>query len=141
MPIAITDDHLALAEVAADFLQANDSRGAARALLEAPDETLPPFWDQLVALGWLGLHLPEEHGGSGFGLAELVVVVEQLGREVTPGPFPIRSTGSPTVRPSRQLAWAVRSPFPAVPHRVTPAPCSAPVWPVSPSCPPATTSS
>ena len=100
MPIAITDDHLALAEVAADFLQANNSRGAARALLEAPAETLPPFWDQVVELGWLGEHLPEEYGGSGFGLAELVVVVEQLGREVTPGPF------VPTVIASALIAAA-----------------------------------
>ena len=75
MPIAITDDHVALAEVAADFLQSNDSRGAARSLLEADSETLPPFWKALSALGWLGLHLPEAHGGSGFGLSELVVVV------------------------------------------------------------------
>jgi alkylation response protein AidB-like acyl-CoA dehydrogenase len=87
MPIAITDEHVALAEVAADFLQSNDSRGAARSLLEADSETLPPFWKALSALGWLGLHLPEAHGGSGFGLSELVVVVEQLGREVAPGPF------------------------------------------------------
>jgi hypothetical protein len=87
MPIAITDDHVALAEVAADFLQSNDSRGAARSVLEAEAEVLPSFWKTLGGLGWLGLHLPEEHGGSGFGLPELVVVVEQLGREVTPGPF------------------------------------------------------
>jgi Acyl-CoA dehydrogenase, N-terminal domain len=33
------------------------------------------------------LHLPEEHGGAGYGLEELVVVVEQLGRAVAPGPF------------------------------------------------------
>ena len=39
------------------------------------------------SLGWLGLHLPEERGGSGFGLPELVVVVEELGRAVAPGPF------------------------------------------------------
>src|SRR6185437_8069839 len=37
--------------------------------------------------GWLGLHLPEERGGSGFGLPELVVVVEELGRGIAPGPF------------------------------------------------------
>ena len=40
-----------------------------------------------MKLGWLGLHLPEEHGGSGFGLEELVVVIEELGRAVAPGPF------------------------------------------------------
>ena len=87
MSIAITEEHQSLAETAADFLTKRDARGAARALLEAPDEALPPFWDDLVGLGWLGLHVAEEHGGSGYGLEELVVVVEALGRAVAPGPF------------------------------------------------------
>src|SRR6478609_8348302 len=39
------------------------------------------------ALGWLGLAIAEEHGGSGFGLSELAVVQEAHGRELTPGPF------------------------------------------------------
>ncbi|GAA1843419.1 acyl-CoA dehydrogenase [Pseudonocardia ailaonensis] len=87
MPLALTDDHRLLAETAADLLARRQSRGAARALLDAPDEHLPPFWDELAGLGWLGLHLPEEHGGSGFGIEELVVLVEQLGRAIAPGPF------------------------------------------------------
>ena len=87
MSIAITDDHRALAGTAADFLRKRDARGAARALLEAPEEAQPPFWADLCALGWTGLHIPEDHGGSGYGLEELVVVVEQLGRLVAPGPF------------------------------------------------------
>src|SRR6516162_11533578 len=87
MAIAITDDHRALAETASDFLAKHDARGAARALLDAELEPLPPFWDDLAALGWLGLHLPESVGGSGYGLPELVVVVEELGRAVAPGPF------------------------------------------------------
>ena len=87
MSIAISDDHRALSETASDFLTKRESRGAARALLEAETEELPSFWGDLVKLGWLGLHLPEEHGGSGYGLEELVVVVEELGRAVAPGPF------------------------------------------------------
>ncbi len=87
MSIAITEDHRALGQTASDFLAKHDSRGAARSLLEADTESLPAFWDDLAALGWLGLHLPEARGGSGFGLPELVVVVEELGRAVTPGPF------------------------------------------------------
>jgi alkylation response protein AidB-like acyl-CoA dehydrogenase len=87
MSIAITEDHRALGQTASDFLAKHDSRGAARALLDAEVETLPPFWNDMAELGWLGLHLPEELGGSGFGLPELVVVVEELGRAVTPGPF------------------------------------------------------
>jgi 3-oxochol-4-en-24-oyl-CoA dehydrogenase len=56
-------------------------------MLEAPEEIMPVFWQDLAALGWLGLHVPEELGGSGFGIEELVVVVEELGRAIAPGPF------------------------------------------------------
>ncbi|NCY16940.1 MAG: hypothetical protein EBX39_09250 [Actinobacteria bacterium] len=87
MTIAITEDHRTLAEVTADFLERHDSKGAARALLEADTESMPAFWDALVELGWLGLHIDEADGGSGFGMPELVVVVEQLGAGLAPGPF------------------------------------------------------
>jgi len=87
MPIAITDDHRALADTANDLLRKRDARGAARKLLEAPTEERPDLWRDLADLGWLGLHVPEELGGSGYGLEELVVVVEELGRAVAPGPF------------------------------------------------------
>jgi alkylation response protein AidB-like acyl-CoA dehydrogenase len=87
MSIAITEDHRALAQTAADFLAKRDVRGANRAMLESPTEDLPDLWKELVDLGWLGLHLPEEHGGSGYGLEELVVVVEELGAQLAPGPF------------------------------------------------------
>jgi alkylation response protein AidB-like acyl-CoA dehydrogenase len=73
-------------------------RGAARDLLERPDEPLPEFWSELAELGWLGLHLPEDVGGSGYGLDELVIVVEELARAVAPGPF------VPTVIASAVLA-------------------------------------
>ena len=87
MSLAITDDHRALAETAADFLTKRDARAASRALLDGAEETLPELWGELTQLGWLGLHLPEEYGGSGYGLEELAVVVEQLGRADAPGPF------------------------------------------------------
>ncbi|OBI41275.1 acyl-CoA dehydrogenase [Mycobacterium sp. E796] len=87
MGIALTDDHRELAEVARAFLTSQKARWAARSLLDAAEESRPPFWQNLVELGWLGLHVDEEHGGSGYGLPELVVVVEELGRAVAPGPF------------------------------------------------------
>jgi alkylation response protein AidB-like acyl-CoA dehydrogenase len=103
MSIAITDDHRALAETASDVLTKRDARAAARALLEAAEETPPQssdLWRALVDLGWPGLHLPEEYGGSGYGLEELVVVVEELGRAIAPGPF------VPTVIASAVIAAA-----------------------------------
>jgi alkylation response protein AidB-like acyl-CoA dehydrogenase len=100
MSIAITDDHRQLAETASDFLLKRDARGAARALLETETEKRPAFWDDLADLGWLGLHIDEANGGSGFGLPELVVVVEELGRAIAPGPF------VPTVVASAVIAAA-----------------------------------
>ena len=100
MSIAITEDHRTLATTAADFLAKRDALGATRALLDGADESVPAFWDDLAALGWLGLHVPEEHGGSGFGIEELAIVVEQLGRTLAPGPF------VPTVIASAVLAAA-----------------------------------
>ena len=54
----------------------------------------------MAELGWLGLAVPEEFGGSGFGLPELVVVIEELGRAIAPGPF------VPTVIASAVIAAA-----------------------------------
>jgi alkylation response protein AidB-like acyl-CoA dehydrogenase len=87
MGIAISEDHLELAGVADAFLARTGARTEARALLDAPEEPLPSSWKEMADLGWLGLHLPEAHGGSGFGLAELVIVVEALGAAIAPGPF------------------------------------------------------
>ena len=100
MPIAISDDHKALAETVSDFLAKNRSLAANRELLEAESEGRPAFWPELASLGWLGLHVAEEYGGSGFGLPELAVVVEQMGRAVCPGPF------VPTVIASATIALA-----------------------------------
>ena len=87
MSIALTDDHRELGNVARSFLTAQKARLAARALLDADAEARPPFWNELAELGWLGLHVDEQYGGSGFGLPELVVVIDELGRAAAPGPF------------------------------------------------------
>jgi alkylation response protein AidB-like acyl-CoA dehydrogenase len=87
MTIAISDAHRELASVAGSFLENHKARAAARALLDAPEESLPSFWSDLAGLGWLGLHIPEAYGGSGYGLSELAVVLEELGKVVAPGPF------------------------------------------------------
>ncbi|OBK14738.1 acyl-CoA dehydrogenase [Mycobacterium asiaticum] len=100
MGIALTDDHRELAEVTRGFLTSQKARAAARSLLDAPEEERPAIWQGIGELGWLGLHISEEHGGSGYGLPELVVVIEELGRAVAPGPF------VPTVIASAVIAHA-----------------------------------
>jgi 3-oxochol-4-en-24-oyl-CoA dehydrogenase len=100
MSIAISEEHRALAQSVANFLTDHQSRAAARDLLTAEADTLPAFWPELGSLGVLGLHVPEELGGSGFGLPETLVVAEQMGRYLAPGPF------VPTVITSAVLAVA-----------------------------------
>jgi alkylation response protein AidB-like acyl-CoA dehydrogenase len=85
--LGVTEDHRSLHDTARRWVEARNPLIAARETLDAPTDELPPFWDELAAMGWLGLHVPEEHGGSGFGLAELAVVLEELGRAVAPGPI------------------------------------------------------
>src|SRR3974390_672961 len=87
MSIAISDDHQVLADTVGDFLRKRGAVVANPQSLAAASEERPDFWSELAALGWLGLHLPEEFGGSGYGMLELAIVVEQMGREVAPGPF------------------------------------------------------
>src|SRR5215510_656929 len=47
----------------------------------------PAVWQQVVDLGWTAVLVPEEHGGLGLGLVDAVVVQEEMGRAVFPGPY------------------------------------------------------
>jgi alkylation response protein AidB-like acyl-CoA dehydrogenase len=86
MALAISPEHIELADAAAGHLRRHGVRDAARASLDG-SPVLDKFWSSTADLGWLGLHLPEEHGGSGYGIAELTVVLEAMGHELAPGPF------------------------------------------------------
>jgi alkylation response protein AidB-like acyl-CoA dehydrogenase len=89
--IAIGEDHLALLGVARRFAAERCPPAVPRAAIDAAEagggrETMPPFWDELAGLGWLGLAVPEAEGGEGAGYGALVVVLEELARAVAPGP-------------------------------------------------------
>ena len=44
-------------------------------------------WNAMAELGWLALAIPEELGGAGYGMPEVAVVLEELGRGLVPSPF------------------------------------------------------
>ncbi|KHO28073.1 acyl-CoA dehydrogenase [Mycolicibacterium setense] len=85
--LAITEEHQDLADAALGQFNRLGSRAAARATLENPGTYPDGIWSACAELGWNGLAISEEHGGSGFGLPELAVVAEVAGRELSPGPF------------------------------------------------------
>lgn len=47
----------------------------------------PELWNRMAGLGWQGLTLPEEYGGSNADFMDLVVLMEEMGRNILPGPF------------------------------------------------------
>ena len=85
--LAITEEHTDLADSVFGQLNRVNSRAAARATLDGGPSHPQQIWSAAAELGWTGLAIAEEHGGSGFGLAELAVVLEAQGRELCPGPF------------------------------------------------------
>jgi alkylation response protein AidB-like acyl-CoA dehydrogenase len=85
--IGVSEEHEELRRAVRRWVDRHCTSEVVRSGLDAPEESLPDFWEDLAAQGWLGIHLPEEYGGSGFGLLELCVVAEELGRAVAPGPF------------------------------------------------------
>jgi alkylation response protein AidB-like acyl-CoA dehydrogenase len=81
-----TDDQQAIKRTAKDFLASRYKADKVRELAESGsyDESL---WQQISELGWPGIFIPEEHGGQGLGVVELVIVMEELGYVVAPTPF------------------------------------------------------
>lgn len=92
MPLAITEDHRALAEVAAAMVAGRAGTAGARRILLDRDKSdrwwsTDGLWKEMVSTGWLGLHIDERFDGQGYGLPELTIVLEQLGRAAVAGPF------------------------------------------------------
>ncbi|KAA5828431.1 acyl-CoA dehydrogenase [Saccharopolyspora hirsuta] len=98
--LGLSEEHRDLRDSVRAFAGRHITETEVRAAVDAKTEQLPPFWGQLAEQGLFGLHLPEPVGGAGFGLLELAVVLEELGRNMAPGPF------LPTVLASAVLAEA-----------------------------------
>ena len=47
----------------------------------------PELWQSMSELGWLGLVVPEKYGGAGGSFFDLGMLLEEMGRALTPGPF------------------------------------------------------
>ena len=82
----MSDDTLRmLRESAADFARLDAAR------VRRLRGTAPGFerevWRQLADMGWLGVLIPEEHGGLGLGLHAAVIIAEQFGRALYPEPY------------------------------------------------------
>jgi alkylation response protein AidB-like acyl-CoA dehydrogenase len=76
-----------LRDTARRFLESECTTQFVRRRMAEPAAVTDEFWQKLAEQGWLGILYPEENGGSGLGLVDLVVLMEEMGRAVMPGPF------------------------------------------------------
>jgi alkylation response protein AidB-like acyl-CoA dehydrogenase len=78
----------ALRDSVRDFLAAKSGEQQVRAAIETERGYDEDLWREMASgLSLPGLALPEEYGGDGFGFTELQVVLEEMGRALTPSPF------------------------------------------------------
>ncbi len=91
MALALTEEHLALAESVRGWAGRHAPRETVRQSVAAGDHGAALYRDTLrpglAGQGLLGLHLPEALGGQGFGLSELAVAAEEAGRALLPGGY------------------------------------------------------
>ena len=87
MDIGFTEQQELLRETARRFLERECDTRFVRARMAEPAAVTDEFWQKLAQQGWLGIIFPEGEGGSGLGLVDLVVLMEQMGQAVMPGPF------------------------------------------------------
>jgi alkylation response protein AidB-like acyl-CoA dehydrogenase len=87
MDITFTEEQEMLRKSARDFLTAECPKTKVRELEEDEKGYSTEIWQSMAGLGWMGLAIPEEYDGMGMTFQDLTVLLEEMGRNVLPGPF------------------------------------------------------
>jgi alkylation response protein AidB-like acyl-CoA dehydrogenase len=87
MNFGFNDEQELLRSTARKFFENECGSDTVRRLMETPEGISPDLWTKVAEQGWLGLVYPEAYDGMGLGLVDLVVLMEEMGRAVVPGPY------------------------------------------------------
>ncbi len=87
MDFTFTEEQEAVAETAAGVFDGMVTPARVAEIERTPDRVDDDLWAALARSNLLGLAVPEEQGGSGLGLTEVCLVLEQQGRAVAPVPL------------------------------------------------------
>ncbi len=82
-----SEEQTDLLEVATNFCRDKSPIEKVRSLLGDETGFDADIWAEIAALGWIGIAIPEEYGGAGLSMAEVVPVMEQMGRHLMATPF------------------------------------------------------
>ena len=87
MNFGFNEEQELLRSTARKFFDNECASDTVRKLMDGPEGMTPDLWKKIVEQGWTGLIFADEHGGMGLGFVDLVVLMEEMGRAVVPGPF------------------------------------------------------
>ena len=87
MDFDFTEEQAAVSEAASAIFQGMTGTDRLTEIDNTDDRFDASLWSELAKANLLGLAVPEDHGGSGLGLTELCLVLEQQGRAVAPVPL------------------------------------------------------
>ena len=87
MDLGLDEQQEMLRNFARDFLEKECPEQLVRQMEEDEKGYSPELWQKMAQQGWMGLIIPEQYGGAGMNLCELVVLLEEFGRALVPGPF------------------------------------------------------
>jgi alkylation response protein AidB-like acyl-CoA dehydrogenase len=87
MNFGFNEEQELLRNTARKFFENECGSDTVRRLMETPEGISAELWKKLAEQGWLGLIYPETYDGMGLGLVDLVVLMEEMGRAVAPGPY------------------------------------------------------
>ncbi len=87
MDLGLDEQQEMLKNFARDFLEKECPESLVRQMEEDEKGYSPDLWQKMAQQGWMGLIIPEQYGGTGMNVCELVVLLEEFGRALVPGPF------------------------------------------------------
>ena len=87
MDVNFSEEQKLIKSSAREFLQAEVPKDVVRELEESEEGYSPGLWQKIAELGWIGLNIPEEYDGMGMNFLDLVILLEEVGYNLLPGPF------------------------------------------------------
>ncbi len=87
MDFGFSEQQVMLRTTARDFLAREYPKTKIRAVYQEEKGYDPKVWRDMAELGWQGLVLPAEYEGTEAGFLDLVILFEEMGRNIVPGPF------------------------------------------------------
>lgn len=115
MASTLGPEHAELRSAVRRFLAARSDEPTVRRLMEADSGYDPVTWRLMATqLGLQGLAVPERYGGSGAGLTEVAVVMEEMGRALLCAPFLSAGVLAPTLLMTLADQTAERELLPAL---------------------------